>query len=230
VLVKTAAWASACLFVVSLAFFLYSYTVRFGTDIPGGHRARAIVIDAGLFSIFALHHSLFARAGLKSWVRSVAPPALERSLYVAIASALFLAVCWWWQLVPGVLYRLDPPWRWLAVAGQLAGILLTFLGARALDVLDLAGVRQVLDARTAPGGLTTSGVYGIVRHPLYFGWALLVCGAPTMTATRAVFAIISTAYVALAIPLEERALVQTFGAGYEAYRLKVRSKMVPGVY
>jgi protein-S-isoprenylcysteine O-methyltransferase Ste14 len=78
--------------------------------------------------------------------------------------------------------------------------------------------------------LTTSGVFGIVRHPLYFGWALLVCAAPDMTATRAVFAIVSTAYVALAIPWEERALVDTFGAAYQSYRRQVRWRMVPGVW
>jgi protein-S-isoprenylcysteine O-methyltransferase Ste14 len=69
-----------------------------------------------------------------------------------------------------------------------------------------------------------------VRHPLYFGWALLVCAVPTMTGTRAVFAVVSILYVAIAIPWEERGLVETFGAAYEEYRHKVRSRMLPGVY
>ena len=213
----TVAWGGAVLFVTSLGFFLYSYAVRFGAGAAHGKRLRPIVIDVALFSVFALHHSLFARTPFKAWVRRIVPPVLERSLYTAIASVLFIVVCWSWQPVDGVLYRLEPPWRWLAFAVQLTGILFTQLGARALDVLDLAGVRQVLRARTAHTPLTTSGVYGIVRHPLYFGWALLVCGAPTMTATRAVFAIVSTMYCAVAIPWEERGLVETFGSAYEEY-------------
>jgi protein-S-isoprenylcysteine O-methyltransferase Ste14 len=247
-LIKTVAWSGAILFVTSLGFFVYSYAVRFGADVAHGKRLRPIVIDVALFSVFALHHSLFARTPFKAWVRRVVPPVLERSLYTSIASVLFVVVCWWWQPVPGVLYRLEPPWRWVAFAVQLAGILFPLLGARALDALDLAGVRQVLlhpglhptaqktrggdpgRARTAHVPLTTSGVYGIVRHPLYFGWALLVCGAATMTATRAVFAIVSTAYCAVAIPWEERALVETFGSAYDAYRRKVRWKMLPGIY
>ena len=51
-----------------------------------------------------------------------------------------------------------------------------------------------------------------------------------MTATRASFAVISTAYLALAIPWEERGLIETFGADYQAYRTKVRWRMLPGVY
>jgi protein-S-isoprenylcysteine O-methyltransferase Ste14 len=45
-----------------------------------------------------------------------------------------------------------------------------------------------------------------------------------------VFAVVSTLYVAMAIPWEERALLDTFGAAYEAYRGTVRWRMMPGVY
>jgi protein-S-isoprenylcysteine O-methyltransferase Ste14 len=34
----------------------------------------------------------------------------------------------------------------------------------------------------------------------------------------------------LAIPLEERGLVQTFGADYVRYRERVRYRMIPGLY
>jgi protein-S-isoprenylcysteine O-methyltransferase Ste14 len=232
--VTAVAWSGACLFVGSLIWFLYAYLVRYGAPAPAGGRFRPISIDIALFSLFALHHSLFARTPLKAWVRRMMPPALERSLYTSVASVLFLGVCWWWQPVPGTLYRIEGPWRWIAMAAQLSGILLTFFGSKALDVLDLAGVRAVIRARTGAAPvhvpLSTSGVYGLVRHPLYFGWTLLVCGAPDMTATRAVFALVSTAYLALAIPWEERGLIDTFGSTYEDYRRKVRWRMIPGVY
>ena len=51
-----------------------------------------------------------------------------------------------------------------------------------------------------------------------------------MTGTRAAFAIISTVYLMLAIPWEERGLVATFGPQYEAYRQRVRTRMIPFVY
>jgi len=73
-------------------------------------------------------------------------------------------------------------------------------------------------------------VYGFVRHPLYFAWVLMVFAAPSMTGTRLVFAVLSTAYLAMAIPWEERTLVQVFGPEYEAYRRAVRWRMLPGIY
>ncbi len=224
------AWGGAFLFVASLTYFLYAYLVRFGASARPGSWFPPVAIDVALFSFFALHHSLFARTPLKAQVRRVIPPSLERSLYTWIASALFLLVCWAWQPVPGELYKLDAPWRWLAFAVQAAGIILVFLGSRALDVLDLAGVRPLMRARADHVPLTTTGVFGVVRHPLYFGWTLLVFGAADMTATRAVFAIVSTGYCAAAIPWEERGLVEVFGQAYDDYRRKVRWRMMPGVY
>ena len=227
---RITAWGGAVAFAASLAYFLYAYLVRFGVTTADTAIWRPALTDIALFSAFALHHSLFARTPLKAWVRRVAPPLLERSLYTWVASALLAGVCWWWMPVPGELYRLGGYWRWLGSGIQGAGLLLTFLGSRALDVLDLAGVRAVLTARLAHVPLKTSGVFAIVRHPLYFGWALFTFGAPNMTATRALFALVSTAYLALAIPWEERALGTTFGAEYDAYRRTTRWRMLPGVY
>jgi len=224
------AWGGAVLFAASLAYFLYAYLVRFGVTTPDTAVWRPALTDIALFSAFALHHSLFARTPLKAWVRRVASPLLERSLYTWVASAMFAGVCWWWMPVPGQVYRLEGYWRWLGWGVQASGVLLAGVGSRALDVLDLAGVRPVLTASAAHVPLKTSGIFAMVRHPIYFGWALLTFGAPDMTATRALFAVVSTAYLALAIPWEERALIRTFGSEYEAYRLKTRRRMLPGLY
>ena len=232
------AWSGAAAFVLSLAYFLFTYSVTFGetptvADAPAS-QALAIAIDIALFSVFALHHSLFARTGLKTFVRSVAPPALERSLYTWVSSLLFIGVCWAWQPVPGELYRLPAPWHLLGYLVQWAGIVVTILGSRALDVLDLAGVRPVLNARSSHEPrrvpLQTHGVYGLVRHPVYFGWLLLVFGAPHMTMTRLVFAVVSSAYLAIAVPWEERGLTTVFGPAYADYKRAVRWRMLPFVY
>jgi protein-S-isoprenylcysteine O-methyltransferase Ste14 len=232
--VLACAWTGAALFAVALGYFLYAYLVRSGMAAGPGPVIGPILINVTLFSAFALHHSLFARTALKQVVKRSLPPVLERSAYTWVASALLVATCWWWQPIPGTLYVL-PRWAaWAGVAAQVGGIVLTFAGSRAIDVLDLAGVRPVLLARSGRAAphvpLVTTGVYRLVRHPLYFGWALLVFGAPHMTATRAVFAIVSTGYLAIAIIWEERALVATFGGAYQSYRQRVRWRMLPGIY
>jgi protein-S-isoprenylcysteine O-methyltransferase Ste14 len=228
------AWCGAALFAASLAYFLYCYIVVFGRPPARSDAAAAIAIDVLLFTGFASHHSAFARTRVKAAVARLATPALERSVYTWIASLLFIAVCALWQPVGGTLYRLPDAAAWIGYAVQAVGLVITARSSARLDVLDLAGVRPLL--RQTSGDrpehvpLETRGLYGVVRHPLYFGWVLVTWGTPHMTATRLAFAAVSTAYLVLAIPFEERALVDTFGGEYRAYRARVRWRMVPFVY
>lgn len=237
----TVAWGGSAAFAASLAWFVYSYLVRFDAldaaivmPISSEAVLSAASMNVLLFSAFALHHSAFARTSIKSYVQRVVPDYLERSLYTWVASILFLVVCTHWQPVPGTLYRLEGFWRATGYLVQLLGLFLTVRASRMLDVLDLSGVRPVQRAlrqeTPAHVPLEKKGLYGFVRHPLYFAWMLFVFGTPNMTATRAVFAIVSTAYLAIAIPFEERALIATFGDDYRAYRRRVRWRMIPGVY
>ncbi|MEX1129338.1 MAG: isoprenylcysteine carboxylmethyltransferase family protein [Vicinamibacterales bacterium] len=227
------AWIAAAVFVASLGFFLYAYLVLFGPEHPAlstQHPALSTLWNVFLFSVFALHHSVFARTGIKRRVKAWVPASLERAVYTLVASVLFILVCWWWLPVPGHAWRLDGAWRWLGYGVQAAGVIVTAFGARALDVLDLAGVRQVQPNPPPQTPLETGGLYGLVRHPLYFGWALLVFGAPDMTVTRLVFAVVSTLYLMIAIPFEERSLIETFGPEYASYQRQVRWRMFPRIW
>jgi protein-S-isoprenylcysteine O-methyltransferase Ste14 len=245
-----AAWLGAILFFSSLSYFAYFYLVRLAT--PPAHAAedasRAIAVNIALFSAFALHHSLFARTGIKTAVARILPPAFERSAYVWLASLLFLAVCLLWQPVPGVAWEATGALRLLLFGAQFAGTVLTLHSASRLDIWDLAGIRQVRAARAASSRsslaakgsdgntatnavpLEVNGPYRWLRHPIYLGWLLLVFGAPTMTAARLLFALISSAYLVVAIPIEERALLKEFGPSYRDYQRRVRWRMVPGVW
>ncbi|MCC7009170.1 MAG: isoprenylcysteine carboxylmethyltransferase family protein [Acidobacteria bacterium] len=221
----------ALTFVLALAYGVWRYLTDFG----GGSAAtvgawRAVGIDIVLFSVFALHHSLFARIGAKDWIARRVSPALERSLYVWVASALFILVCAAWQPLPGELWHIRAPWAAGPAALQLAGVFITGASSRRLDVLELAGLRQGLGERTPRSGLITDGWYALVRHPIYFGWTLMVWPAPHMTTTRCLFAVVSTAYLALAIPFEERGLTRQFGDAYRAYARRVRARMIPFLY
>src|SRR5262245_61211866 len=99
------AWSGGAAFVVSLLVFLYGYLIWFGDPVAGAEPLRAIVVDLILFSVFALHHSLFARGPIKAFVKRVVPPELERSTYTWIASLLLILVCALWVPVPGELYH-----------------------------------------------------------------------------------------------------------------------------
>jgi methanethiol S-methyltransferase len=221
----------ALLFAASLLFFLYSYLVRFGRGPAEGPAWPPVIADAALFTAFALHHSLFARTGIKQWLTAFVPEALERSVYVWIASTLFLVVCASWRPVPGELYRMTGAAAAAAYGVHIAGIVLTARASARLDVLELAGIRRLLTSgNTNHVPLQTAGLYGLVRHPVYFAWVLMVFGTPHMTMTRLTFAVISTVYLAIAIPMEERGLIRVFGLEYRDYQRRVRWRMLPGVY
>lgn len=221
-------WAGAFLFILSLGSFAFVYGWRLRVPAPAGGGARQDAINnVILFTVFALHHSILARAGAKAWLTRRLPPDLERSVYVWIASLLFLAVCWLWQPLPGVVWQVRGPGIFLYVA-QIFGGVLTIAGARIVGVWELAGVNQPDLSR--PVEFKAEGPFALVRHPVYFGWVLMVFATPVLTTSRLLFAAVSTAYLILAIPLEERSLVASFGDKYRAYQAQVRWRLIPGIW
>jgi protein-S-isoprenylcysteine O-methyltransferase Ste14 len=220
-------------FAASPVYFALSYAGRFGRDTPPSsveHPLVPVVVDVALFSAFALHHSIFARSGLKAAIARVVSPHLERSIYVLVASALLALTCFAWQPLPGALWHLDGPARIVAIVLQTGAGVMTLAAARQLGVLALAGVSQVWGSRAEPPELDDSGLYGLVRHPIYLAWYVLVWSVPVMTTTRLVFALTSCAYLALAVPFEERDLRRLFGPAYDTYMKRVRWRIIPGVY
>lgn len=219
-------WFGAAAFVSSLASTAYAFIVAWAPSDAAAHDLPAALAgNAALFTLFALHHSLFARARVKRWVGRLLPDSLERSAYVWLASLLLALTVLGWQRVGHELYRATGPWRSLLTGVQLAGVALTIAAARRIDVFALAGLRS-----GAGGDLDVRGPYGLVRHPIYLGWLLMVWGAPVMTGDRCWFALISTTYLLLAIPWEEAAMARTMGAAYDGYRSRVPSRLIPGIY
>jgi protein-S-isoprenylcysteine O-methyltransferase Ste14 len=231
---RLAALVGGAVFVASLLYFAACYAWGFGERPPLEAESPVgvpVLVNIGLFSVFALHHSLFARPRVKRWIGEVFGPDLERSVYVWIASLLFIVVCAAWMPVPGQIWRVEGPLAVGFAAVQVAAGVLTVLGARRLDVLELAGIRQLFPQEgQRPLALLDDGLYGLVRHPIYLGWLLLVWPAADMNGTRFLFAAVSTAYLVAAVPWEERALAGTFGATYDEYKRRVRWRMLPGVY
>jgi len=223
------AWTGALLFLGSLTFFLYAYIITFG-ETREAELLGPLTANVALFTLFALHHSVFARERVRAWMARMVPPYLERAAYVWIASLLFIAVCAWWQPVPGLLWRFGGVWRWLAYGAQAFGMWITLRSAAVIDVFELAGVRQLAKDEPREIAFKTTGPYGWVRHPIYTGWFLFVFATPAMTMTRLVFAVTSCAYLLMAIPLEERSLRRAAGEAYARYSREVRWKLVPRVY
>jgi protein-S-isoprenylcysteine O-methyltransferase Ste14 len=226
---RAAAWAGAALFALSITCFLYTYAVTFAAQQNGRLSSLDVTVNVLLFAAFAFHHSVFARLPVRAWVARTVPPHYERTLYVAIASALLIAVCLAWRVLPGTLWNLTGNSRWLMHGLQAGGVVLTVWSARALGLRTLAGLPpETASAREAD--LSTSGPYRFVRHPIYAGWLLITFAMPLMTMTRFVFAVLAAVYLVAAIPLEERSLRRTSPDRFRRYASRVRWRLVPGVY
>ena len=179
-----------------------------------------------LFAVFAAHHSICARESIKAWISRRVPDRLMRSVYVWTASLLLVLVVLAWRPIGGDLYHATG-WPRSGHAGvQLAGVWLIARSVRAIDALELAGIRS----SGGSASLQIAGPYRLVRHPLYLGWMLIVFGAAHMTGDRVAFAAVTTIYLVIAMPWEERSLERTFGDEYARYKQRVRWRIIPYVY
>jgi protein-S-isoprenylcysteine O-methyltransferase Ste14 len=188
------------------------------------YRLVALVEDSVLVTIFALHHSVLAREGVKR--RLPIPTHLARSVYVWTASVLLILVCLLWRPIGVELYHAAGARAVAHALLQLSGVALIAAAVRRIDPLDLAGIR----ASPPLEALQIAGPYRLVRHPLYLGWMIAVFGAGHMTGDRLAFAALTSIYLVVAVPWEERLLRKSFSASYEAYARRVRWRIIPFVY
>jgi protein-S-isoprenylcysteine O-methyltransferase Ste14 len=187
---------------------------------------RAIGIDVVLLALFAIQHTIMARPAFKRWWTRIIPPAVERSTFVLFASALLALIVWQWRPLPGVVWEVKSPIGVALLHGLYFlgwGIVLyaTFL----IDHFELFGLRQTVGHAfgrpTEPVQFTERSLYRVVRHPLMLGFLVAFWSAPVMSPGRLLFAGVITAWVLLAIRIEESTLVEMHGEAYERYRRRV---------
>jgi protein-S-isoprenylcysteine O-methyltransferase Ste14 len=193
---------------------------------PGLPTGQALAIDLLLLGAFAVQHSLMARPFFKRWLTRFIPVAAERSTYVLFSSLALIALFVFWQPLGGMVWDVrDPVGRAVLYALFGFGWLLVLVSTFLINHFDLFGLRQIwLQLVGKPYTqlkFGTPGPYRLVRHPLYLGWLFAFWSTPTMTGTHLLFAVMTTAYILVAIRFEEKDLVDSLGEDYVQYRRKV---------
>lgn len=193
---------------------------------PEGSIVMALAIDGLLLALFAVQHSVMARPWFKkAWTKFVPEPA-ERSTYVLFSSVAMLLMFWLWQPIGGVVWSVEDSVARAVIFGFYAlGLLIVLLSTFMINHFDLFGLRQVylylMGRPYTHLEFKTPFFYRYVRHPLYVGWLLTFWAAPTMTLAHLFFAIMTTAYILVAIRFEEADLVAVHGDKYKQYREQV---------
>jgi methanethiol S-methyltransferase len=236
--------------VIAFVYGIVAYVVFFGTFLyaagfignvavpksldaaPVGPLGTSLVIDLALLALFAVQHSVMARPAFKRMWTRIVPEPVERSTYVLASSLALILLFWLWRPLGGVVWDVGHPLgRAVLHAGFVFGWLLVLVATFLINHFDLFGLRQVwLHLRGRPYRplpFKTPGPYRLVRHPLYVGWFFAFWSTPTMTATHLLFAVMTTAYILVAIRFEERDLVAAHPE-YASYRARV-PMLVPAV-
>ena len=216
-----------------LAVFLYTIGFVGGFVVPkhieNGLPAdplSAVLVDVVLLALFAIQHTIMARPAFKRWWTQIVPPAAERSTFVLFASALLALIVWQWRPLPGVVWQVTNPIGIATLhAVYFLGWAIVLYATFLIDHFELFGLRQSVGHafgwRTEPVQFTERSLYRVVRHPLMLGFLVAFWSAPVMSPGRLLFAGVITAWVLVAIRIEESTLVEIHGDSYERYRRRV---------
>ncbi|MEE2853538.1 MAG: isoprenylcysteine carboxylmethyltransferase family protein [Actinomycetota bacterium] len=143
-----------------------------------------------------------------------------------------IIVGWYLSLAATVvLSALDHRFGWSAVptATCLVGDVLVAVG---LSVVMLVVIQNSYAAATirveADQKLTSTGLYGLVRHPMYSGNVIMMVGVPLALGSYWGLVFVITGVIMLALRIrDEEQLLRGELDGYREYTEKVRYRLVP---
>jgi protein-S-isoprenylcysteine O-methyltransferase Ste14 len=197
-----------------------------------------------IFLAFALIHSITVTQWFKHWCRRAFGDTFMsvwyRFLYTTVSGITAAIAFSYIAQIPDRVLWIAPTWlRWLLHGIQIAGFLFGVQAFQYLDKWEFMGFRQVwryITRREIAGnieGLTqkelvTTGVYGIVRHPLYVAGIIIFTFSPRITVNGLIITVLADLYFIFGIFVEERRFLRIFGDQYREYMKKV-PRMVPRI-
>ena len=198
-----------------------------------------------IFLLFAFIHSIT----VSSWFKLVCINALGetfmragyRFLYNTISSITVLVAIYLIAKVPDREIWTAPLWlKWVMHGIQFAGLAFGALAFEHMDTREFMGFRQVwryFTRRETAGnieGLTEkelvrTGVYGIVRHPMYLAGLVIFTFSPIITVNGLTITVLADLYFLFGVFIEERRFLKLFGDEYREYMRQV-PRLIPRIF
>jgi protein-S-isoprenylcysteine O-methyltransferase Ste14 len=223
-----------------LAFGVVSYAVFFATFLylvgfvgnlvvpksidsaAAGSTGGALLVNTLLLLAFGLQHSAMARPAFKAWWTRFVPKPIERSVYTLASSVALIALFAFWRPIPQTVWSTEGALASLLTIGLLSGVGLVLISTFLIDHFDLFGLRQTWihfrGRAYQEKRFQTPLLYRWIRHPLYVGWFMTFWITPVMSLGHLLFALVMSAYILIAIPMEERDLLRALGDPYRRWR------------
>jgi len=223
-------FAGVLVYAIAFVCDLVPHSVGSGTEAPLGE---TLLVNTLLLSLFAVQHSGMARRGFKTWIKKFIPEAIERSTYVMATNVVFALLFWQWRPMSATIWQVDAPWaNGLLWATCIFGWGFMTTSTIMIHHFELFGLRQVWrhlhgDRDLAPK-FRVVGFYKLIRHPIQTGFVIAFWATPHMTAGHLMFAVVTTAYIVVALKFfEEPDLEVEFGDAYRDYKRQV-GMLIPG--
>ena len=189
-----------------------------------------VALIAGWVFFYAMH-SVLALDSMKAFIKNTFQSCFPyyRIGYNVFNVLLFLALVYNQFSLPQEL--LFPPSMVLKILGTivfLLGVVVLNIAFSSFNKREFIGLEQLNEIKQpaiiAEKKLVKSGLYGYVRHPLYFGVILMLLGAVLFlpNVPMLLFVMVSLVYLPIGVTLEERKLVAEFGAQYQTYQREVK--------
>jgi protein-S-isoprenylcysteine O-methyltransferase Ste14 len=219
-----------CVFLYTVGFvagYGVPKSVDSGRIAPVGE---AVVVNLVFLLLFAIQHSLMARAQFKAWFTRFVPKPVERSTYIMLSNLALILLCWQWRPIPYVVWGIQQPLlAWTLIGASLLGWLIAVTSTFLINHFQLFGLEQVANnlagRQMPPPRFRTPLFYKFVRHPLYLGFIIAFWATPMMTIGHLMLAAFMTAYILVGATLEERDLLELFGDEYRRYQARVSMLM-----
>ncbi len=196
-----------------------------------------MLVVAAAFVTFALIHSVTVSRAFKNYVSGIIGENWMRAWYrltftiISIVTASAAGYIIWTQ--PDTVLFVSPWYlSWPARALQLIGVYIMFEAMRPFSAGYFSGWRQASDfLKTGRTGgdiegmpedaLVTTGIYGLVRNPMYLAGIMIFLFEPVITVNNLVLRTLAVAYFLWGGYIEERRFAPAFGDAYYEYRRNV---------